>query len=901
MALDPRRWATVQQLFHEAVGLPPDGRAAFLDEACAGDDELRRSVQVLLDEDARTGPLDRDVAHLAGEIMDGSVPSVRTIGPYRVVRVLGHGGMGVVYLAERDDIGARVAIKVLRDASLSPQRRERFHSEQRTLAQLGHPAIARLFHADALPDGTPYFVMEYVEGLPLSAYCRAHATGLEARLRLFRAICEAVDFAHRQAVIHRDLKPSNIMIEGDGEPKLLDFGIAKQIESVEGSTAATRTGLRLMTPAYAAPEQVAGTALGVYTDVYALGVILYELLAGALPYDLSERTPGQVEAAILDEEPPPPSERAPGGTAAGEHDDPHAPYANGPGPVDGSIGRAAWADLDVLCRAAMHKDPARRYSSVAALVEDVDHFLAGEPLRARPDSRAYRAGKFVKRNARALATAAGVVVLLAASAAYYTVSIAEARDRALAEAARTERIQSFVLRLLSGQDEVAGPADSLRLVTVLDRGAQEADALDADPLQQADLFLTLGQIDAQLGRFERADSLLALAEQRRRAAHGGAHPEVGEVERARGLVALQRGAYPEAADALTDLLERQRASDAAELEVARTRAALGRALDALDRRDEAVSMLNAAADAFARESGRARELELSEALAALGNAYLNADDLEMADSLNRRALALDSRLHGPRHPTVAASLINLGFIEFRRGRYAEATPLYRQAVDIFEGHYGGDHYETASALRLLGQGLIYQGRIDEARGPLERALTVQERVLGPTHPRLANTLGDLAYIEADDGNVGRAVALYERVRDIYREAHGERHAFVAVTVSNLGNVYLEAGDHERAEPLFRDALERFIEARSADHLDTGIARIKLGRALFRQGRLAEAEAELRKGYEVVRAVSDPTVSWLRAARGDLAQIYDATDRPDDARLLREEQARTDSLATAAAR
>src|SRR5688572_3584109 len=304
--------------------------------------------------------------------------------------MLGEGGMGVVYLAERGDLGSKAAIKIRRDAWLSPARRERFAVEQRTLAQLNHPSIARLYDADTLPDGTPWFVMEYVEGVPLTAFCDTHASTIPERLRLFRDVCEAVQHAHRHAIIHRDLKPSNILVTQDGTGKLLDFGIAKQLESLEGSEV-TRTGLRPMTPAYAAPEQVSAGRLGIHTDVYSLGVVLYELLVGRLPFDVAQTTPSELERLIVEQEPERPSVAARRTPAL---------------PVGSSRAQSAskpqWADLDVLCLTAMHKDPARRYASVEALIRDVDHYLTGEPLEARPDSLRYRTSKFVRRNMTAV-------------------------------------------------------------------------------------------------------------------------------------------------------------------------------------------------------------------------------------------------------------------------------------------------------------------------------------------------------------------------------------------------------------------------------------------------------------------------------------------------------------------
>jgi serine/threonine protein kinase len=279
--MDTARWSRIQTLFHDATDLPQSERHSFLKITCGDDESLIGDVLAMLDADAKDGYLlDRDLAQLAENLLGESAPvPFKEVGHWRIKRVLGAGGMGVVYLGEREDLGNLVAIKVLRDAWLSPARRERFASEQRTLAQLNHKSIARLYDANTLPDGTPWFVMEYVEGIPLTEYCARHEAPVRERLRLLREVCSAVHHVHLNAVIHRDLKPSNILVRPDGSVCLLDFGIAKQLDEFGAPADQTRTGLRMMTPAYAAPEQLRGDGAGIYTDIYALGVVLYELLA----------------------------------------------------------------------------------------------------------------------------------------------------------------------------------------------------------------------------------------------------------------------------------------------------------------------------------------------------------------------------------------------------------------------------------------------------------------------------------------------------------------------------------------------------------------------------------------------------------------------------------------------
>ena len=362
--MDAERWERAQRLFHAAAELPEAEREPLLAREAEGDEALAREVRAMLRADASGALVDRAALDVASKLTaEASLPAI-AFGPYRVTRVLGEGGMGVVYLGERADLGSVAAIKVLRDAWLSPARRERFLAEQRTLAQLVHPAIAQLHDANTLPDGTPWFALEYVDGAPITAYCRDHGTTLEGRLELFAAACAAVQHAHAHAVIHRDLKPSNIFVTRDGAVKLLDFGIAKHLEGLAEPVDQTRTGLRLMTPAYAAPEQIRGERVGIHTDVYALGVVLYELLAERLPFELAGLTPAEAASAIAEREPERPSlaaARASGRSAVRRVR---------------SASDVAWSDLDVLCLTAMHPDPARRYSTVDDLIREVDRYLS---------------------------------------------------------------------------------------------------------------------------------------------------------------------------------------------------------------------------------------------------------------------------------------------------------------------------------------------------------------------------------------------------------------------------------------------------------------------------------------------------------------------------------------------
>src|SRR2546425_7121581 len=793
----------------------------------------------LLEEDARSDSiLDRDAADVAGQVLDAVIPPAflnQDFGPYRISNVPGQGGMGVVYLAERKDLGSVAAIKILRDAWLSPERRERFASEQRTLAQLNHPAIARLYDASTLPDGTPWFVMEYVEGVPLTTFCEEHASSVTERLRLFRAVCEAVEHAHRHLIVHRDLKPSNILVTPDGSVKLLDFGIAKHLDSLAGPVDQTKTGLRMMTPAYAAPEQILGEPIGMHTDIYTLGVVLYELLTERLPFDLSNRTPGEAETVIVERGPKRPSAAA----------------------QEKSISKRAWADLDVLCLTAMRKEPERRYRTVEALMRDIDHYLDGEPLDARPDTFGYRLSKYARRNWRPVSAAGAAIIVVIGLVVFYTVRLTTARNAAVAEAGRTQRIQHFMLNLFQGGDEAVGPADSLRVVTLVDRGVQDAKSLDGQPAVQAELYETFGGIYQKLGKLDRADSLLRAALDQRRSLFGSDDAEVAKSLVALGRLRVDQADYKEAERLIREGLEMsQRQLGPGHPAIANATLALGQVLEESGRYDEGIKVLEQAVRLRGAAGGPPTS-ELAASMRELANTHYYAGHLAVADSLDRLVLAMTRRLNGERHPLVAEDLINLGAVPQGRGHCQEAERYYRQALDITQAFYGPNHYKTAAGLTVLGRALRFepQGN-DEAQRLFQQALVIRERVFGRVHPQVASTLNELGGVALARGRFDEAEALARRVLAIYRTVYGRKHAFTGVGVANLASVYLRHNQYSQAEPLFREAIGIFTETQGAEHLNTGIARIKLGRTLLRQHRYAEAVGETLAGYEILAKRTD---------------------------------------------
>ena len=879
--MDQERWRAVEDVFSRALELPAelkeDARRRAVMEMCGGNADVYSEVELMLEADAHEQSLlDGGLDRAAQAVLEmGKLPSLvqQQIGPYRLLRLLGEGGMGVVYLAERTDIGGKVAIKLLRDAWLSPMRRQRFKIEQHTLAQLNHSSIARIYDANTLEDGTPWFVMEYAEGVALTEYLKSRGGTLKDALGLMRNICEAVQYAHNRAIIHRDLKPSNILVSDEGGIKLLDFGIAKQLNQEETGNQATVTGLRLMTVAYAAPEQLSGDAVGLYTDVYALGVLIYQAITGKLPRRMIA---GDAENTIdhwAREKP----------SAIVRRENPKAFR---------QLDSSEWTDLDVLTLKALEPDVSRRYSTADALARDLGAMLEGRPLEARPAEWTYTLSKFVRRNRQALVAASLVVLLIAGTVTFYTVRLARARDAAVREAARTLRIQQFTESLFDGGDASAGPAANLKAVDLLDRGRNEAAGLSADPQMQADMQATLGAIYAKLGELDVAEPLLHSALDERRESLGANHPQVAKSLSALALLRKDQGKLDEAETLARQAVDTTRgARPSAPRDVAAAELALGSILEVRGKYDDARKALD---DALKLLPPRASDdAERAEVLLALADVTFYQGHYDESAQLNRQALEIDRKLYGEQHPAVAEELNNLGAIEQDRGNMAASESDYRQSLAIVERWYGPTHPETAANMTALAQTLTYEEHYPEAEKLLARALEIQQRVSGPVRATVATTQNQLGIVAYDEKNFDSARDHFNQAIAIWRQIYGDQHPYIANAISNLGSICQQQKDYACAEKNYREAVRRF-DAASPESMNNAIAHVKLGRTLLSEQKYVEAEKNTLTGYNYLVKHAAPNSMYLVSARKDLAAIYDGLHQPQQAARFRAEPGQTPS-------
>jgi serine/threonine-protein kinase len=863
------------ELFHALVDLPQTEQAGRVHSACAGDEPLRELVTQLLAADrAATGPLEhvrielvraatawhplqRD---LSGTVLDG----------YRVLEQVGAGGMGVVYAAERIAVGGRVAIKVLREPAL----RDRFLMEQRMHAQLVHPGIPQFHGAGTTPDGAPYFVLEFVAGLPLTDYCAKHASALGERLRLFREVCEAVLYAHQRALIHRDLKPGNILVCAAGAVRLLDFGIAKRLAEFDEPAFQTQTAARCFTPAYAAPEQHRGDAVDVSADVYALGVLLYELLALRHPFELAGCDQLEIARRVCETDPERLSLAARASTA--EH-------------VLGPVSRGAWADLNRVTAKAMEKRPEARYRSVEALIRDLDHFHAGRPLEARPDTWAYRTTKFVSRHRRRIALASAVATLLLGLTTVYVVGMAHARDEAAAEAARAARVQSFMRSLMAGHEDAVSPKQALQVETVLDRAVAEARGLGHDRALQAEVHSTVGSLYTALGKLDRAAPLLKSALESDRGVFGWNSAAVARDLLAWSALRMQQGKHAEAERAARQALEvgsRAKPNDFGFRAEAASQ--LGDVYNEQGRFQEAITQLSGLVKQL-QERG-AKDDDLNSLFGTLANAHYYFGNYAESERLNRLCLELDRRKLGEGHPKLSDTLINLGAIAGDQGHFAEAEQLNREALGVFEAWHGPDHPETASARTIWARSLNNLQRYSEAEPALQQAIATYRRVYPEVHPRIASALNELGLVARLQGKLAEAETHAAGMLRIERALHQDKHHRVGIALANLASVYMEQKRYAEAEPMFREALSIYANTLAKDHLNVAVARFKLGRCLKLQTRYAEAVIETEAAYAMLRTQQTPIRKWLDPTAEDLIALREALGEPERAAAIRAELA-----------
>jgi serine/threonine-protein kinase len=880
------RWREIDRIFAAALEKPPEERRAFLDEACAGDPELRQEVEHLLQADESDATfLERPAGELLGfSSREGEpVPAGGSLGPYRLLRRIGAGGMGTVYLARREDEHYQqdVAVKILRSGLEGTEALHRFLAERQILARLEHPNIARLYDGGRTPDGRPYLVMEKIEGLPVDEYCDRHQLTVDQRLELFRKICAAVQHAHQNLLVHRDLKPANILVTAEGEPKLLDFGIAKRLEPEPADLDSTRTGLRMMTPSYASPEQVKGEAVTTASDVYSLGVLLYELLAGRGPYRIRQRLPHRlphnIEHAICEEEPERPS------AALFRSGDPSAEeIARARKTRPRALARRLQGDLDNILLMALRKEPGRRYGSAAQLSRDVESHLRSFPVAARPDTLAYRGRKLVRRHWAGAAAAAAVVLLTVGFVASLIVQsrrVSQERDKA-------RYALSFLVETFKQADPYQTRGEQLTAREILDQGASRVSReLHGQPDVQAAVMDAIGEVNQGLGRYDKAEPLLERALALRREVYGPSSLEVAESLEHLGRLKYQRSEHAAAEKLLRQALDlKRRLLGSGDLAVAKTLNELGSLLAETDA-SPAVEKLHEEALTIARREEGPAGPTAGATLVTWAKLKRDLGDYDAAEKLFREGLAIERRALGSQDPWLYSDQTVFGEILIDLGKYKESEALLRQSLAAQRKILGGDHPDVDTTLNNLALAVHRQGRYAEAEGLFRKALSLTRAHYEPMSSEVGAALGNLAMsLDAQD-KLRESLPYYQEALAVRRQVWGDRHPLVAQALLLQAGAYRHLHDYDRGLALAREALGILEEAEGPDHPHTAYALREIGNGYMDQKSYAEAEPYMRRAYEIRRKELPPESPDLARAKLSLARCLVATGHLTEAEAL----------------
>ena len=854
-------WKKIEAIYQAALAQPIERRAGFLVDACPDDPQLRREVQSLLNQDddsflegspLSSAEVDQKRSFIEAappadsrldQKMDSGIEPAALIGPYLLLKLIGRGGMGEVWLADqKQPVRRSVALKLIKTGMDTREVVTRFESERQALAWMDHPAIAKVFDAGSTPQGRPYFVMEYVPGIPITNYCDKHKLTTHERLELFILVCEGVQHAHHKAIIHRDLKPSNILVaEMDGKPmpRIIDFGIAKPTsQKLTPETLYTRVGAVLGTIDYMSPEQAnsAGEDIDTRTDVYSLGIMLYELLVGVRPFNFRKMAFDEVLRYLREKDAPRPSTKfhslGPDSTKAARNRRTDPP----------TLIRQLRGDPDAIVLKALEKDRARRYASAADLGGDIRRYLRHEPVTAHPPSFAYRMRKYVRRHEVGAAFAGVLALLLVAAGVAEAVQLRRLtleRDRADTQTTIAQSVNDFLHNDLLAQASAANqsgpkikPDPDLKVRTALDRAAARIPGrFERQPEVEAAVRDTIGQAYIDLGLYPEARTHLERAADLHRRALGAENPKTLKTMRRIGDLEIFLGKYPEAEALLTKTLDIERH-------------VLG------PEHPEVLASMNSLATAYERDGKYAQ-----------------------GEPLFYQTLEIRRRVLGPEHRDTLASMNDLAVTYAEEGKYLQVEALFTRILEISRRVLGPEHPDTLRSMDNLANAYVTEGKYQQAEEPYTQVTEIKRRVLGLRHPETLRSMGNLAIDYEAEGKYPQAEALQSQILAIELNLLGRKHPETLLSMGNLAATYGDAGKYGQAEALLAQTIEFDLRVLVSDHPSTLNTLSEFAWICQRQGKYAAAETYAAQTLAKRRRVlgSDNLDSMTSAA--DLALAY----------------------------
>ena len=876
------QWQKAKELFGAALEREPGQRSAFLREACGTDEALLAEVESLLAAHADSDDLSE--FSMLGEFPQQATP-LQSIGPYRLIEKIGEGGMGQVWLAEQTaPIQRKVALKLIRAGLYDDALLQRFQAERQSLALMDHPAIAKVFDAGATPAGQPYFVMEYVAGEPITAYCDRKKLKIRDRLELFEKVCEGVQHAHQKAIVHRDLKPANILVvEQDGKPvpRIIDFGLAKAISPLTpGESLFTQGGL-LGTPGYMSPEQVDPNCRDVDTrsDVYSLGVLLYELLTGFLPFDTKQWKKlrlDEVLRQLREEDPPRPSTKV---QAEKESSTTNAELR---GTEPRQLASLLHGDLDWITLKALEKDRARRYGTPSELAADIARYLNNEPVVARPASAGYRMRKYVRRHRVAMSVAAGLIMLLAGFAVVQAIEL----RRITAERDRATRIANFMTSMFQVSDPGEARGNSITAREILDKASKDIDTgLAKDPQLQSQMMYTMGKVYENLGLYPKSQSIFEKALEIQRGAFGPENSETLKTQNELAVVFFHEGRFPEAEENYREVYAIElRTLGPTNVATTKVRTNLGTLMIREGHYAEAEKILKESL-AIQRKALGPDSPEVLVLTLNLASLEISEGHFADAEKMDQETMDAHRRVLGADHPETLKTMNNMVVILNDEGRFAEAEKLGKETVDARRRVFGPDHPDTLRSVLNLATALQAEGHFSESEEMYRDALRGRTKVLGADNWETLQMNRSLAMVLLSEGRYPEAEENGRTAYEGDRRVLGTQNPETITSEIALAAILEKDGHCAESEKLGREAVDTARAVLGANHPSVADALLSVSLAVACNGHFDEAQSMVQQGYEILNGISAADKENGIMKNYTLAEIAALRGRRDEALSL----------------